>query len=247
MTELEFYNKQFEKYGRYDRGSRESKNYDMSNPEDYFESLVYRISSEDKTLVDLGCGDGLFTATLAPLNRRVVGVEPSNLINVANSKANNSTDRNLSFVRENAENLSFTDSTVDIAISRRGPNPAKEVSRILKAGGMYAFITIGEKDCIELKEVVGRGQHFGDSSKVKKELANLFQTHGFEIMECSDFLYHEQYESEESLIEFLHQVPIFDGFNSKDYSEVSKYCASFGGNGIQLNRHRVVLLAKLSS
>lgn len=66
-------------------------------------------------------------------------------------------------------------------------------------------------------------------------------------MECSDFLYHEQYESEESLIEFLHQVPIFDGFNSKDYSEVSKYCASFGGNGIQLNRHRVVLLAKLSS
>ena len=85
MTELEFYNKQFEKYGRYDRGSHESKTYDMSNPEDYFESLVHRISSKDKTLVDLGCGDGLFTATLAPLNRRVVGVEPSNLINIANS------------------------------------------------------------------------------------------------------------------------------------------------------------------
>jgi ubiquinone/menaquinone biosynthesis C-methylase UbiE len=221
--------------------------YDMSNPEDYFKSLVHRISSKDKTLVDLGCGDGLFTATLAPLNRRVVGVDPSNLINVAKSKAHNSTHRNLSFFRENAENLSFTDSSVDIVISRRGPNPAKEISRILKAGGMFAFITIGEEDCIELKEFVGRGQHFGDSSKVKEELANLFQTHGFEISECNDFFYQEQYESGEYLIEFLHQVPIFDGFNSKDYSDVSKYCASFGANCIQLNRHRVVLLAKLNS
>ncbi|TCS35085.1 class I SAM-dependent methyltransferase [Reinekea marinisedimentorum] len=247
MSELEFYNKQFEKYGRYDHGTQESKKLDLSNPEDYFENLIHSISSKEKTLVDLGCGDGLFTSTLASLNKRVIGVEPSNLINVAYETAKNCATENLTFVRENAVDLGFDDSTIDIVISRRGPNPADEIARILSSGGMFAFITIGEQDCRELKKLVGRGQHFGDSSRVKEELVNLFQGQGFEIIECQDFCYSEKYESESSLIEFLHQVPIFDGFDRDDYSEVSKYCTGFERNEIQLNRHRVVLLAKLSS
>ena len=245
MSELEFYNRQYEKYGRYDHGSQKSRLLDLSNPEDYFEDLINRISFKDSTLVDLGCGDGLFTATLAPLNKCVIGVEPSDLIEAAHENEKIRGIENLSFVRESAEALSFLDSSMDIAISRRGPNPAREIARVLKVGGVFAFITIGEQDCRGLKEIIGRGQHFGYNSRVKDDLCDMFQAQGFEILECNDFLYTEHYESQEALVEFLRQVPIFDGFNGEDSDDVATYSKNYSDKKIPLSRHRVVLLARL--
>lgn len=247
MNELEFYNQQREKYGGYDHGSYGSRTFDLSNPEDYFADCVHRFSSKEKTLVDLGCGDGRFTTTLAHLNQQVIGVEPSNLIDVAYDNGRVHGVDNLTFLRENAESLSLPDSSIDIAISRRGPNPAKEIARVLKAGGVFAFITIGEQDCNELKEIVGRGQHYGDASNVTKKLDDMFQAQGFETLESKEFLYTEHYESKDALVDFLYKVPIFDDFSARDYAHVAEYSEKHGDKAVPLHRHRVVFLARLGA
>lgn len=52
--------------------------YDLDNPagpdHDYFRSLADRLDA--RTIVDLGCGTGMLTVTLARPGRRVIGIDP---------------------------------------------------------------------------------------------------------------------------------------------------------------------------
>lgn len=245
MNELDFYNRQHQNHGRYDHADNSEKTLNLSHPEDYFEHLVKSLSSPEKTLVDLGCGDGLFTSQFARLNRMVIGVEPSNLIEAAIEQAQVHRMENLILLNEFAESLSLETDSVDIVISRRGPNPVKEIARVLKKGGYFVFITIGEQDCRDLKSIVGRGQHYDKTTRVKDDLTLEFEEHGFEVIECNDYLYDQPYNSNDQLIDFLGRVPIFEDFGESDYPKVSEFTSQFNGSEIVLSRHRVVFVGKL--
>jgi len=247
MNELEFYNQQFEKYKQYDRNRTENNKLNLEQAEDYFEHLVRLYSNLESTLVDLGCGDGYFTSKLSPLNNEVIGIEPSSLINAANDLLKSQKLANLSFLKEDANRMSLLDESVDLVISRRGPDPEKEIFRILKNEGVFVFITIGELDANSLKSLLGRGQHYGSSSKVSDELKSKFQKSGFDEVWCHEFFYHDDYKSSDDLKEFLHQVPIFDNFSELDYPLVDSFCKNHEEDNIKLERHRVVLFAKKST
>ena len=244
MDELEFYNQQFEKYQRYDRQRSGDRVLDLEKAEHYFEHLVNSYSDPEGTLVDLGCGDGYFTSKLSRLNANVIGIEPSSLIFAANELLENDKTENLRFLQEDAYQLSLDDESVELVISRRGPDPAEEILRVLKDNGSFIYITIGEMDASSLKEVVGRGQHFRSAEKVSGALKEKFLEAGFSDVICKEFHYDEEYSSSEKLKAFLHQVPIFDEFSESDYPSVDGYCAKYKADNIKLNRHRVVLLAK---
>lgn len=64
--------------------------YDLDNPDgpdhDYFRALADQ--PEARTIVDLGCGTGMLTVTLARGGRRVMGVDPDDeLLNFARRRA----------------------------------------------------------------------------------------------------------------------------------------------------------------
>ncbi len=247
MNELEFYNQQFKKYKKYDHDRSYVSAPSFDSAEGYFAHLVNLYSNPKNTLVDLGCGDGYFTSKLAKFNATVIGIEPSSLISAANELLEETKLSNLSFLQEDAYQLPFDDNSINLVISRRGPDPENEVFRVLKQEGHFIFITIGEKDALSLKEIVGRGQHFESSIKVSDELKIKYRKAGFIKIECKEYLYHEYYSSKDALKEFLHRVPIFENFSKLDHSSIDTYCEKFTNSRIKLERHRVVLLAKKSS
>ena len=247
MNELEFYNQQFDKYKKYDRQRIEGRELNLDRAEGYFEHLVKSYSDLQGTLLDLGCGDGYFTSRFAKFNDAVIGIEPSSLINAGNELLEAEKLNNVKFLKEDAYKLSLDDDSVELVMSRRGPDPENEVFRVLKRDGLFIFITIGEKDCYSLKEIVGRGQHFGSSDKVSEQLKSKFKKAGFADVLCKDFIYEDDFSSSEDLKEFLHQVPIFDNYSKADYPSIDAYCERYEESSIKLDRHRVVLLARKSA
>lgn len=247
MNELEFYNQQFEKYKKYDRQRSEGKALNLDRAEGYFEHLVRSYSNLEGTLVDLGCGDGYFTSKLAKLNGSVIGIEPSSLINAAHALLDTGELSNLTFLKEDAYQLSLDDESVDVVISRRGPDPENEAYRVLKRDGLFIFITIGEQDAYSLKKIVGRGQHFESTDKVSEQLKVRFKRAGFTDVLCKEFLYDDEFASSEALKAFLDQVPIFDHFSASDYPSIDAYCEQYKSGAIKLTRHRVVMLARKAS
>jgi hypothetical protein len=78
------------------------------------------------------------------------------------------------------------------------------------------------------------------------EKVNKLTHTGFHVVYAENFHYFEFYPSYEEFDLFLQGVPIFEDFDSKkDRKLLKEYLAKFTTEkGIQLSRHRVVLVGK---
>jgi len=118
---------------------------------------------------------------------------------------------------------------------------------MLKPGGYFLAIDIGEKDTKPLKEIFGRGQNYGnwDFSAMENEKKSAEEA-GFKVIYNSDFHYHEYYLSYEDLDTFLQGVPIFEDFDSeKDKKFLTEYVEKYQTEkGIDLPRHRFVIVCQ---
>lgn len=152
--------------------------------------------------------------------------------------------KNVSFEKQDAYHTTSPNEIFDVVYSRRGPSGFKEIYRLLKPGGYFIEISIGEQDCKRLKEIFGRGQDFGDWNKeghLKRDIKRL-KNAGFKVIFVQDYLYHEYYPTYKDLDLFLQGVPIFEDFDSKKNRKfLEKYVAEFKEEkGIKLKRHRVI-------
>ncbi len=247
-----FYDRVAKKFGGYGYGNgtkpRYKSEYPAGDPEKIFKEKLLELRSKDKAALDIGCADGKFTLSVAPYFKKVYGIDISKEnLNVANSHRVDGRSKNVEYSFQNAEHTSFDDSFFDLAYCRRGPTFYEEYRRILKAGGYYFEIGIGEMDTIELKKIFGRGQGFGKWNKSKldediKELQNL----GFKVVFAENFHAFEYYPSYAEFDLFLQQVPIFEDFDSeKDKASLQKYVEKFStSKGIILSRHRLVMVVQ---
>lgn len=256
VSEQAFYDRQYARHGRYDH-QREAESQQAENPaEAAFWQRVAEAGSDQALLVDLGCGDGWFTSKLTACYGEVFGIEPSDLIRAAlalpavpgseqyGEKSGDKSGQKLRFLRQDACQMTLEDNSVDVVISRRGPDPEQEVLRILKPGGVFIFITIGEQDAAALKQLLGRGQLFGAEQRVAERLTEKFSAAGFSAVTTQEFRYDEHYDSSDALKALLHRVPIFGDFSARDYPQLEAYCAAHhAAEGVVLGRHRVLLRA----
>lgn len=247
-----FYDKVAKKFGGYGYGngakSRYESEYPSGNPEKIFKEKLLELSSKDKIALDIGCADGKFTLSIASYFKKVYGIDISKEnLNIAKSHEAEERSRNVEYSFQNAEHASFEDSFFDIAYCRRGPSFYKEYFRILKTGGCYLEIGIGEMDTIELKKIFGRGQGYGkwNKSRLDENLREL-QDLGFKVIFAENFHYFEYYPSYEELNLFLQGVPIFEDFDSeKDKITLQKYVEKFSTDkGVMLSRHRLVIVVQ---
>lgn len=246
-----FYDKVAKKFGGYAYGKSHVEHlseYPNGDPEKFFKAKLLTLAGKNKIALDAGCGDGKFAFQIAKHFLSITGIDLSKeLLEIARQKQKILKTKNVTFEFQDARKTSFSDKSFDVIFSRRGPTPFTEFQRLLKSGGYFVGINIGEKDCREIKEIFGRGQGFGqwNSSRLgkdKRELINI----GFEIIFARDYLYDEFYLSYYDLDLFLQGVPIFEDFNSqKDKKYLEEYVAKFKiEKGIRLPRHRVVIIAK---
>ncbi len=109
----------------------------------------------DLTVVDLGCGTGFFTNILASKYKHVLGVDLSKkMLEFAESKASYP----IEWIEADAYHLPFEDGSIDLVYSNlmiQWCNPLsellKEITRVLKPGGLFIFTTLVDGTLHELK------------------------------------------------------------------------------------------------
>ncbi len=243
-----FYNKVADKFGSYHTGARCTKEYPNGEPEEVFKEKLLELSGKDKVALDVGCADGRFTLSVASSFQKIIAIDLSTgMLEAAKRNKKDQGIDNVSFEEQDASKTNFTDSKFDIIYSRRGPTLFQEFHRLLKLGGYFVGINIGEKDCVEIKKISGRGQGFGEwnSSRLEADKHRL-EKEGFEVIFAQDYSYDEYFASLEDLDLFLQGVPIFEDYDSeKDRKYIEEYVAKFKTDkGIRFPRHRVVNAAQ---
>jgi len=152
----------------------------------------------DEILLDLGCGSGIYSRSLAQrLNRgTVVGLDLSvPMLNYASSRARAEGLKNLLFIHGNALDLPFPDSEFDAVICCATIHhfsihdlltTLKEVSRVLKPGGR--FMTSALRNWIpgqlSKKLVDWYYQKVGTNYLRPSDLESLFKQAGLNSVEC---------------------------------------------------------------
>lgn len=246
-----FYDKVAKKFGGYHTPSKHITEYPTGEePEKVFKEKLLELSDKDKIALDVGCADGRFTLSVAPYFQKIVAIDVSEeMLKAAQRLQKEQKVINVSFEEQDAYATTYRDASFDVIYNRRGPDNYVESYRLLKSGGYFIQIDIGEKDCQEIKEVFGRGQGFGEwnNPKLQRDKQALKKA-GFEVIYPQDFFYTEYYPTYKDLDLFLQGVPIFEDYDSEKDKELLKaYVGKFKTDkGIKFPRHRVVLVAKKS-
>ena len=245
---INFYNKVAKKFGGYYTDVKYSTEYLNGAPEKIFREKLINLSGEDKTVLDVGCADGRFTLSVASYFRRTIAIDLSTvMLDIARKNQKKQANKNISFEKQNADNTNYSDGFFDVVYSRRGPTPFIEFYRLLRRGGYFVGINIGEKDCIEIKRIFNRGQEFSQRGRSRLEADEQeLEKAGFKTVFAKEYFYNEYYTSYKDLDIFLHGVPIFEDFDSeKDRKYLEEYVMKFKTEkGIKFPRHRVVIVAK---
>ena len=205
-----------------------------------------------KDILDIGSGPGEFTLRIARKAKSVVGMDSSSTaLAMARRNLTLSRVKNVTFRHGDIKKLPFPDEIFDLAYSRRGPagenrHNLGEVLRVLKNGGTFMEITIGERDKRNLTEIFGRGQMFrfrGEVSAVKKKW---LEQVGFRRVVSRDYLATEIFQTLDDLLVRLRTAPIIPSFDAKKDSgflkAIQEQCTT--ERGIETPVHRVVLIAQ---
>ncbi len=247
IPDKQFYNKVATKFGGYKSGVICTKKFFDGDPEKIFFEQLLNYAGGEKIALDIGCADGRFTLKVSPNFKQIIAIDVSEqMLDAAKQLQTEQKISNVLFQIADAEKTPFNDEYFDVAYSRRGPTPYREIHRVLKKSGCFAEIGIGEKDAKELKEVFGRGQNFGDWKKsvLASKKAKL-ETLGLKEVFAKEFFYSEYYPDIDNFSIWLESVPIFKDFDpNKDRKFLSEYVKKMKTQkGIELKRHRAVIIA----
>jgi SAM-dependent methyltransferase len=205
-----------------------------------------------KKVLDVGCGPGEFTLRVGRIARSVTGIDASRMaLGLAEQNLARSRLKNVKFRYGNARNLPFPEKSFDLVYSRRGPasdsrRNLAEVLRVLRRGGTFMEITIGERDKQNLAEIFGRGQMLGFKGQVSSVKRRWLEEVGFKTSTARDYVATEVFDSLDDLIIRLRTAPIIPEFDvDRDRRFLAAVTASYTTErGIETPVHRVVLTAK---
>ncbi|MBI1971756.1 MAG: class I SAM-dependent methyltransferase [Candidatus Aenigmarchaeota archaeon] len=238
----------------YDFSSVKIKKAGLDPEKEFFKDLE-KILDKDKIVIDIGTADGQLPLMIANRVKRIVAVDISKImIKKAVENLGRTNVGNVRFEVADARHLPFPDKSFDVAISRRGPVTSNtdflgEVYRILKSGGEFVEITIGERDKENIKKIFGRGQNYEYLIENRREIARkkrMLEDVGFEKTELKEIDCVEYYETMEDLIFLLENTPIIPDFDTKkDRSRIEEIRDSLStAMGIRTNSHRIIIYAR---
>jgi ubiquinone/menaquinone biosynthesis C-methylase UbiE len=218
--------------------------------EDYFDKMVLK-EARGRNVLDIGCGRGEFTLSVAAVANRVVGVDFSRIA-ISRAIVNTSLQgvTNVELRLANARSIPYPDESFDMVYTRRGPatynlKTAREALRVLKRSGRLIEEEIGEKDKLNWKQIFGRGQNYPFEEPMLTEKTNLLGRAGFKKTRIREFEASEFYRSIKDVVMRLEITPIIPNFNKardrKHLLNLVKKCTT--PKGIKTNTHRVIVVA----
>lgn len=126
-------------------------------------SLIRNLCTlKDKRVLEVGCGDGRITFSLAPHCRSIVGVDLDPIfIEAANQRLHAGEEQNIQFLEMDAGQLQLSDETFDAVLFPwvlqmvNDPGKAlKEAHRVLKRGGH--LLVIGLRSDADYDKIIGQ-------------------------------------------------------------------------------------------
>ena len=245
---LEYWNR---KWALREQRMQEKTALDGSDGEVEFDrELQRRVPGKD--VLDVGCGPGEFTLRTAKKAKSIVGIDPSSTaLALARRNLAKSGIKNATFRYGDVKLLPFPNMTFDLAYSRRGPASVSkhnlgEILRVLKKGGTFMEICIGERDKQNLAEIFGRGQMRGFRGQVSGVKKRWLTEVGFREATSRDYVGTEIFRSLDDLVVRLRTAPIIPSFDVKKDKRFLEAVEeqSMSDRGIETPVHRVVLVAK---
>lgn len=141
--------------------------------------------SKGLSILDVGCGTGIFTRLIAQKGMNVTGVDESEkMLSHAKSKPELA---KVKFINTNAENLPFRDAHFDkvlcafmLEFARNPREAVTEMIRVLKPGGMMVIATLNSEG-IWAKGRVGEGVYASAKFRSPSELLSFIPLDGSAI------------------------------------------------------------------
>jgi SAM-dependent methyltransferase len=239
-TEIEFYDRIGYEIG-----------WDFSKIEPNVEDVTWELTDEvkkfkgNKVLLDLGTGGGKKLLSLADDFKCLIGIDNSEgMITTANKNRNK---ENVRFILCSFDKVPLPDNSFDVIMARHAPFSVKEVSRLLKQGGIFITQQVGEKDKINIKEIFGRGQNFGEQSgEAVENSLNEFKSNGYEIVKKERYDATEYYKDMGDILFLLENTPIIPNFDREsDKENLLKFEQEFKSEkGVKTNSERFLLIVR---
>jgi len=211
-----------------------------------FLRVVKQFLNKDKILLYIGTGGGEKILQISYFCKKIVGIDNSlEMVNKSNENLVKSGRKNIEFRVADSKKLPFNDNFFDIVTARHAPFSSKEVTRVLKKGGLFISQQVGESDKKNIKKLFGRGQSFGKKSGnlIRRYIQELKDV-GFKIIRKNHYDAIEYYKDIKDITFLLEHTPIIPKFNHhKDQKILKKLEKKYKTNkGIKTNSERFLIV-----
>jgi len=207
-SELKYY----ERIGNWDFSQIKCKTQKLTNW-DFYEKIKEN-TNENSLCLDLGTGGGEKVLKYYPEVGMIIATDFSDeMIKTAKENAKEYTGKRVKFTKMNSLDMIFPEETFDLISARHTIISAKQIYDCLVPGGTIIIEGVDKKDCLEIKEIFGRGQAYKDEISIaEKDYLDLKEA-GFKSIERVEILENEYYETEDDLMALLLKTPILDDFS----------------------------------
>lgn len=135
------------------------------------------------------------------------------MIKNARKNAEKYPDKKIKFAYMDNLKITFPNNIFDLVSVRHTIIDAKQIYNCLAENGIVVIEGIDKNDCIELKQIFGRGQSYNDKISIAQKDYQDIKEAGFSSIEKVEILENEYYKTEEDLMALLLKAPILDDFS----------------------------------
>jgi ubiquinone/menaquinone biosynthesis C-methylase UbiE len=222
-----------------------------------FSEVVRRYLDGNQWVADIGTGGGEAFLNLAPDFARGIGIDHSpNRLREATKLATERDVRNVSFVRTSGTMLPCPDRSLDVVLARYADYAPTEVTRVLRPGGIFATMQMGDSDTANIFETFGWGtygaywrarfQSEGRYYMPTSETAQRFASLSCEVLTFQQYNLPLYFKDVESLVFYLKASPLPEEIDpNKHWRPISRLVEQHTTDlGIRTNQHRELLVVR---
>ena len=185
-----------------------------------FYEEIKRNTNEKSLCLDIGTGGGEKVLKCYPEVGMIIATDFSKeMIETAKENLKDYPNKKVKFVLMDNENMTFPKECFDLVSARHTVINAKQIYDVLIPNGVLVIEGVDKEDCIELKEIFGRGQCYNDEKAVSDTDYEDLKNAGFRDIEKVQIIRNEYYETKEDLLALLLKAPILDDFSEENNAQ----------------------------